>query len=222
MALKTKVKAPVDPVLAKKQRDAARAKAQASAMKSTLGPGYTAGLGVASKFLPDSLAAHVDTNPSAADTTVLGQFQDLSKGLSADQYQATREQQAKGLQSDLNTQMANLAKSQAQTRTYGAAAGAQQANALRADSEKRADLEQQDKLANVGLINQGVQNYAGALKGQEDTTFEKQKYNAGNDMALASSRLGVVMNTASLAQTNQSTKDEEEIQKEMIAAAKGL
>ena len=180
-----------------------------------------AGRWVNRNFLPKNLVGRVDVNPTAEDTSVLNRMNDLSKGLNADQYQAAREQQSKGLQSDLNTQMANLAKSQAQTRTYGAAASAQQANALRADSEKRADLEQQNKLADVNLINQGTKDYAATLKNQEDTTFEKQKYNAGNKMALAASRLGGFFNTVGIGKTDKQQADMLELQKQMIAAARG-
>lgn len=109
---------------------------------------------------------------------VLNRYKDLAKGMTAEQYQAAREQQQKGLNSSLATSQAQLAKAQARGKVYGAAGAAQQANMLASADATRADLEQQNKLADINLIREGTSQYANSLAGMQAAERAGQQYNA--------------------------------------------
>ena len=147
---------------------------------------------------------------------VLNRYKDLSKGMSAEQYQAAREQQQRGLNSGLATTQAQLAKAQARGKVYGAAGAVQQANALRADSEKRADLEQQNKLADVKLIREGTDKYAGALAGLQTSERGGQEYNLGQVAAEKAGQMGAYFNTIGIGQGNKFTQQQLDLQKEAL------
>ena len=182
---------------------------QASAARTVFGPkGMAAGSWASNKFFAPGSMGRISTgiqmtdeiDPKTGQPTgnkvpvtdaqgnpqrigenqdVLNRYQDLSKGLSADQYQAAREQQMKGVQSGLATTMQGLAKAQAQGKVYGAAGAAQQANALQGYQNKTQDIEQQNKLQDVNLIREGTDKYAGALAGQQKSEREGAEFNLG-------------------------------------------
>lgn len=152
---------------------------------------------------------------------LLNRFQDLSKGMSASEYQATREQAQKGMDSNLNTEMDQLSKAQAQSKVFGAAAAAQKANALRADKEQRNDLEQQDKVANMGLIRQGTQEYAGFLQGLQGKEGDIQKFNIGQANAETAAQMGGFFNMMGMLKGNELTAKQLEVAKMMAEKYKG-
>ena len=171
----------------------------------------------------DVIARDAQGNPIRTQETadVLNRYNDLSKGLDAGAYQATREQQQKGLDSDLKTQQQQLAKAQARGKVYGAAGAAQQANALTADSQKRADLEQQDKLANVGLINQGTKDYASQLNAQQAAETGKQEFNVQQTTGEAAARLSGVFNAGAMATGNRLSQAAIDVERQAIGRTGG-
>lgn len=129
------------------------------------------------------------------NTRMLKKFESIMEnGLEAPEYQAEREQMSKGLDSDYRTSQAELAKAQARSKVFGAAGAAQQANLARADSEKRADVEQQLMLKGTELKRQGLKDWSGALAGRQDFEMQGQKVNLGQKNAMAEANLALKTN----------------------------
>lgn len=118
----------------------------------------------------------------------------MEKGMEAPEYQAEREQMSKGLTSDYRTAQSELAKAQARGKVYGAAAGAQASNLARADSEKRADLEQQLFLKGTQLKRDYLDKYSGALAGMQDYEMQASKVNLGQSNAEEAARISLLTN----------------------------
>jgi hypothetical protein len=146
----------------------------------------------------------------------LNRYNDLSKGLSAEQYQAAREQQMKGMQSGLATQMGQLAKAQARGKVYGAAGAAQQANALQGYENSVADIEQQSKLKDVELIREGTDKYAGQLASLQKFEREGEQYNLAQRAGEIAGAAGAYTNTIAAAQGNKLTKEGLNIAKQAL------
>lgn len=149
---------------------------------------------------------------------VLSRYKDLAdKGYDSQQFQALREQQQKGMNSALNTQLGQLAKSQARGRVYGASASAQQANALRADTQTRQDLEQQLFLKGADYKTQALGNYATSLSGMQENEFNRQKENLAAARGEIGSQLAAYFGTIAAGQTGKFNQAQIDLAKEALA-----
>lgn len=148
---------------------------------------------------------------------VLSRYKNLAdQGYSAQEFQGLREQQQRGMNSALATQMAELARQQARGRVYGAAASAQQANALRADADTRANLEQDLFLKGADFKRQALGAYSGQLGQMQANELERQKINLGQTSAEKSGQLGAYFNTIGLGQTKKLTEEQLAIAREAV------
>lgn len=104
---------------------------------------------------------------STEQQSVLDRQNDIAtNGLGSQQYQAEREQMQRGLNSQFATSTANLAKAQARGKVYGAAASAQQANNVSANTNAGVNNEQQLFLQGEALKRSGLQDYSNTLNTQ--------------------------------------------------------
>lgn len=101
-------------------------------------------------------------------------------------YQAQREQLGRGIQSNTQTSLSQLARAQARGKVYGAAAGAQQSNLIRAGEEQQGNMEQDLYLKSLA-------------EGQN-----VEKFNLGQKAAEESARAGAFMGIAGLGATKES------------------
>lgn len=187
-------------------------------------PGSMGRISTGIQMNPDGTpAADAQGNPLRVqeNAALLNRYQDLSKGMSADQYQAAREQQMKGVQSGLATSMGQLAKAQARGKVYGAAGAAQQANVLTDYQNKVQDVEQQNKLLDVNLIREGTDAYAGALGGMQATERQGMQFNLGQQAAEKAGAAGAYMNTIAAQQGNTLQNKSLEIAKKALGVAGG-
>lgn len=193
----------------------ARTAAQTVFGKNNMAAGeYTAGL------VPDAL--QLDASRAQETQDVLNRYNDISKqGLGSQEYQAERDQMNRGQNSALATNLNQLAKAQAQGKVYGAAAAAQQANALRGDEEARMNQEQQLGLKSEELKRAALGQYATQLGQAQNTELAKQQFNIGAQNDVTAARLGAFTNTIGNAQAARQGQISNEIAGQAINAAGG-
>jgi len=215
-----------------------QAKAEKGAAVKTFGAdNMNAGNYVIDKFIKSGSLGRISTgqmmNPDGTPQTdaqgnpirigenqdVLNRYKDLSKGMSADQYQAAREQQMKGMNSGLQTQMGQLAKAQARGKVYGAAGAAQQANALQGYQNSVADIEQQNKLADINLIREGTDKYAGSLAGMQTAERQGQEFNLGQVAAEKAGQMGAYFNTIGIGKGQKNTDRQMKMQEKALGVS---
>lgn len=142
----------------------------------------------------DSLnALRSATQRSGETSDVLNRYNDIAQnGYGAGVYQAEREQMQKGMNSQLNTQMSQLAKAQARGKVYGAAASAQQANALTANTNSKNDIEQQLLVKGADVKNQALGQYSSNLtNAQNQEQANRLSYNSAMTGAQDRERVGL-------------------------------
>ena len=186
-----------------------------------------------SKALADKYGS-IDPNQQAA----LDQMKAGLGGYTSPEYQAQREQMQKGIQSNLATNMDNLAQAQARGKVYGAAASAQQANQITGANNNQNDLEQQLYVKNIdeqqsrlgkyntaqGAATQEAYTRASGInndqtKAEQDANaaqLERQKINMGEEDAYTAARLGTYLGVAGAGASKAQTQAAMEIQKQAL------
>jgi hypothetical protein len=241
--------------VAKKKRSKAPVSADSQLAKLYGAAGVNAGNAFTQKFLgPDSMG-HVNQNlegasenlsrfnklrtdfagPSATQQDVQQRLQAGLGGYSSPEMQAMREQNLRAQNSNLQTGLGQLAKSQARGKVYGAAASAQQGNLITANQNSANDLEQQLMIKNADeqqkrlgvygqyandLQSQGYDQQRGLTEAQSqeerltrDEQFNRQQEEMKNQQALLASRISGFQGTAGVGLNKAQTAAAQRIQK---------
>lgn len=183
-----------------KKKETAKQKAarRAAKVEKNLGSlygneGVNGGNALISKFLPgDAPLGRVSTNvpgqeqigqrnqallnsagTSAGERQALGNMQAGLGGYTSPQYQAQREQMTRGLNSNLQTGMSQLAKAQARGKVYGAAGVAQQQNLLMNNQNQKDQLEQDLNIKNIDEMRSRNTEYGLAAAQQNQGQFDR-------------------------------------------------
>lgn len=114
------------------------------------------------------------TGTSAGEKESLANMQAGLGGYTSPQYQAQREQQQRGLNSNLQTGMSQLAKAQARGKVYGAAGVAQQQNLLASTQNQKDQLEQDLNIKNIDEMRSRNTEYGLAAGAQNQAQFDRQ------------------------------------------------
>lgn len=220
--------------------------------------GVNAGNALINKFLPEGALGRVGTSLPGGEETlgrsktlydqamtrsgeqgdIMSRMKGGLEGYSSAENQAQREVMQRGLNSNLATSMGQLAKSQARGKVYGAAAGAQSQNALRADTENRNQLEQDLMVKNIDEKQQRLRDYgqytsglerdeygrrADATKGYNDTeaglrgeTLDREKINLGQSNAELAAQIGAYTGAGATAIQKAQDKAANRIQRKGI------
>lgn len=171
-------------------------------------------------------------------TDVMNQMHAGLGGYTSPEYQAQREQMQRGLDSNLQTGLGQLAKSQARGKVYGAAASAQQSNAITANANNKSNMDQnlyvknidekQNRLSAYGQYGQGLtQAEYGRQTGinNDRTTQEnnlgtaeldREKTNLGQADAETAARIGLYTGTLGQGLNKSQTRAAQQIQREGI------
>lgn len=176
-------------------------------------------------------------------TDVLNRMQAGLGGYTSPEYQAQREQQMRGMQSNYATASSQLARAQARGKVYGAAGAAQQANLAASTQQSKDNLEQDLYIKNIDEMNRRNLQYgqygrelnteefdrqAGATKayGDEENRLrqeelERQKINLGQANAETAAQIGAFTGAGATALSQQNTKESQRISREGIRAING-
>ena len=179
----------------------------------------------------------------AEQNTALANMKAGLGGYTSPEYQAQREQQMRGIQSNYATSASQLAKSQARGKVYGAAGAAQQANLQRSTQNSKDQLEQDLYVKNIdemdrrntqygeygrGLDSEEFDRRASATKGLSDEEaalrteqLEREKLNIGSSNAETSAQIGAITGAGAVALAQKNTKAAQGIQREGIRAVNG-
>lgn len=223
--------------------------------------GVNAGNALINKFLPEGALGRVYTDvgatPAAVDTMdrynalntkfagrddlqtdVLARMKGGLEGYTSPEYQAQREQMQRGLSSNLQTSLSQLAKSQARGKVYGAAATAQAGNMARAAQQTKDTLEQdlmvknidekQRRLFDYGQYGRGLteeeygrQAESTKLLGDEarkvrDETLEREKINLGQSNAEIAAQIGAFTGAGSTSLSERNLEEQRKIQRRAL------
>ena len=127
---------------------------------------------------PDGSPAHGSVSTQLqGGNDVLDRYKAGLEGYTAPQYQASREQMMRGLNSNTQTTLSQLAKGQARGKVYGAAATAQQGNVMRAAQQNKDNLEQDLMVKNIDEQQKRLGEYAGEAGKQREEVFTREKFN---------------------------------------------
>lgn len=224
--------------------------------------GVSAGKALADKFYSTGSLGTLDTNVPGADKTLGGYSDLMSKyanpsadqqmaiekmkaglgGYTSQEYQASREQMQRGLNSNLQTNLSNLAKSQARGKVYGAAATAQQQNQMIAAGNQKDQLEQDLMVKNIDEQRSRLSefgNYSGQVqaqnyqmqsglqndytKAQSDINaqqMEREKINMANRQAEIAGQIGAYTGSGALALSEEQNRAMNRINQQGIRAVK--
>lgn len=180
---------------------------------------------------------------SDAQQDALRRMQSGLSGYTSPEYQASREQMMRGQQSNFATAQAQLAKSQARSKVYGTAGGAQMANLLASSQQSKDQLEQDLMVKNIDEQQRRLQDYgrystdlqtqqfdqnAAATKMYGDTEaamrdeqLGREKVNLGQSNAELASQIGLYTGAGGTALAKAQNKAAQAIQRQGIAAVAG-
>lgn len=222
--------------------------------------GASAGNALINKFLPEGALGRVGTDlPGGQESTK--RYKDLYEstqgrrpeqetalanmkaglgGYTSPEYQAQREQMQRGLNSNMATGAAQLARSQARGKVYGAAATAQTGNLVRGAQNQKDQLEQDLMIKNIdemdrrnlqygeygrGLDTEEFDRRASATKGYGDETanlrgeeLERQKINLGQSNAELAAQIGAYTGAGATNLAQRNTEEASRIQEKGINA----
>lgn len=166
---------------------------QASALEQLYGKGgVAAGQELVNQYLqPGSLGrmntpgalGRVSTEASAEQQQAMQRMQASLGGYTSPEYQASREQMQRGLNSNLQTSLAQLAKGQARGKVYGAAATAQQSNQIRGAEDIKNNLEQDLMVKNIDEQRSRLSEYSGQANTLYGQNMAAQQTNLGQEQA---------------------------------------
>lgn len=219
-----------------------------AALQSLYGnTGVAAGEALVNKYLqPGSLGrmatpgslSRVETGPSAAQSEAMQKMQAGLGGYSSPEYQASREQMQRGLNSNLATSLSQLAKGQARGKVFGAAATAQQGNQLRSAQDTKDNLEQDLMVKNIDeqrsrlgeYSNQANTLYGQNMAAQQTNLSQEQaeraaqtdaeKTNLGQQAAEVSGSVNALTGAGGQNLLQEALKRMEQIQKQGIRAVR--
>ncbi len=152
-------------------------KAQTSALGSLYGVNnVNAANEFVNRFLPANQQGSISTQLQGEDD-ILFRYRAGLEGYTAPEYQAQREQMARGINSNTQTSLSQLAKSQARGKVYGASATAQQGNVLRQAQLNKDNLEQDLMVKNIDEKQKRLGAYADEQGKAREETFTREKFN---------------------------------------------
>lgn len=167
--------------------------AQTSALEQLYGKtGIQAGEELVNKYLqPGSLGrmstpgalGRVSTEASPEQKAAMERMKAGLGGYTSQEYQASREQMQRGLNSNLATSLAQLAKGQARGKVYGAAATAQQGNQLRSAQNTKDNLEQDLMVKNIDEMRSRLGEYTGQANTLYGQNMAAQQTNLSQEQA---------------------------------------
>lgn len=184
---------------------------------SALGSVYgQAGINAANQFINEYLqpgvAGRVTTDLTNQQDYV-NQLKSGLEGYTAPEYQAQREQMQRGLNSSLETAMAQQARAQARGKVYGAAAGAQNQNLIRSAQNQKDQLEQDLMVKNIDERQNRLKSYGEAVGNLNSADLERQKINLGQQNAELSSRINAFLGISGQGLLNSQIKAAQDIQR---------
>lgn len=167
--------------------------AQTSALEQLYGQtGVQAGEELINKYLQPGSLGRMGTEASADQLAAMEKMKAGLGGYTSPEYQASREQMQRGLNSNLATSLSQLAKGQARGKVYGAAATAQQGNQLRSAQDTKDNMEQDLMVKNIDEQRSRLGDYSTAANGLESQRRDAEKVNLGQQDAEISSRINAL------------------------------
>lgn len=182
--------------------------------------GFEAGMALGQQFYGDGALGRVsETVPGQEE--YLNQLRGGLGGYTSEQYQAQREQAARGQNSNYLTARDQLAKAQARGRVYGAAGAAQQANLSMSNQQSKDTLEQDLMVKNVDEMQRRLQTFGAANSAAQAATLERQKLNLGQQAAETVGRTGAFTGAAGQSMIEAENRRAQDIQRRALAAISG-
>jgi hypothetical protein len=176
---KTKTQAPGVPAAgAQSPADAAAAKA----IQGVFGQGTaSAATALTDRFFDPNNVGKVAVTPQDQryQADVINRLQAGLGGYTSPEYQAQREAMQRGVESNTQTSLQQLAKAQARGKVYGAAGAAQQANVLESAQRQKDINEQNLMIQNIDEQQKRLGAYAGQTDLARKENMDIQKTNIG-------------------------------------------
>lgn len=167
--------------------------AQTSALEQLYGAnGIAAGNELVDKYLQPGSLGRMGTEASADQLAAMEKMKAGLGGYTSPEYQASREQMQRGLNSNLATSLSQLAKGQARGKVYGAAATAQQGNQIRGAETDKNNLEQDLMVKNIDEQRSRLSEYGGAANSLEAQRRDAEKTNLGQVAAEKSGTINAI------------------------------
>lgn len=139
--------------------------------------------GALSRMSMPGALGRVSTEASPEQKAAMERMKAGLGGYTSQEYQASREQMQRGLNSNLATSLAQLAKGQARGKVYGAAATAQQGNQLRSAQNTKDNLEQDLMVKNIDEMRSRLGEYTGQANTLYGQNMAAQQTNLSQEQA---------------------------------------
>ena len=157
-------------------------------------PGFLGGVDTTVPYGQESMQRYGDLakqygtrDPVQED--VMNRMKNGLEGYTSQEYQAQREAMSRGLNSNLQTGLSQLARAQARGKVYGAAASAQSANAIRGNEDSKNQLEQDLMIKNIDEKQRRLGEYGKYAGNLTQAEYDRQT-GINNDMTTQGNNLG--------------------------------
>lgn len=206
---KTKVKTPNTP-----EQD------QSVRLQDLLGPGTQAATDLANRFFAEGSLGRVNEERPAAVQDYINRYQAGLEGYSSPELQAQREQAQRGIDTQYQTGLAQLAKAQARGGVRGAAAGAAQRNMNRARMGEQQNLEQDIFVRNADEKQRRLGEYARSLEGARADELDRRKFNLEQGASERAGGMGTFFESLKLGQQRQGADRDYQLNRRMLDIAR--
>lgn len=190
------------------------------AVQNLLGPDARGAEVLSNNLYSEGSLGRINEERPAAVQDYINRYYSGLEGYAAPELQAMREQGQANVDSQYQTNLAQMAKMAARNGVRGAAAGAQQNNLERARLGEQQNLEQQLFIKNADERQNRLKDYTGALEGARGDEAERRRYNLGQLAAERAGKSGTYFNALNLGLQRQGMADTKELSNKQLEIAK--
>ncbi len=189
-------------------------------IQEVLGPGTVAATDLANRFFGEGSLGRVNEIRPDAVQEYLDRYRSSLEGYTAPEMQAQREQAQRGIDTQYQTGLSQLAKQQARSGVRGAAAGAAARNMDRARMGEQQNLEQGLFVRNADERQRRLGEYATRLEGARTDELNRRQINLDQIAGERAGNLSTYFNTIGLAQQRQGADRDYQLNRQMLNIAK--
>jgi hypothetical protein len=189
-------------------------------LQNLLGQDSQAATDLANRFFAEGSLGRVNEERPAAVQEYLDKYKAATEGYTAPELQAQREQAQRGIDTQYQTGLAQLAKQQARSGVRGAAAGAASRNMDRARMGEQQNLEQDIFIRNADEKQRRLGEYARSLEGARADELGRRKTNLDQLSGERAGSISTFLNSLNLGMQNKQANRDYQINRQMLNIAK--
>ncbi len=206
--------------LTPEQEQAKRDQEASVRIQDLLGPDAQGATDLADRFFKEGSLGRVDESRPAAVQDYLNRYREGLGGYTGAEQQGQLEQAQRGIDTQYQTSLGQLAKAQARGGVRGAAATRQQSNLDRSRMGEQQNLQQDLLVRNADEKQKRLGEYAQSLEGARSDELDRRKLNLDQLASERAGSAGTYFNALDLGQQRRGADRDYKLNKEMLDIAK--